>query len=178
MIPKPLPGIKIYPVLSFGGSDTQLTASATSGLTITYASSDETVVKVVNSNYLELVGAGTAVVSASQAGNAEWQAATMDKNVTVTKGGQEIRNFDWSLPLPNFTKDSGDFVFGGHLHAVKTGTNTPTGLPITYSSSNAGVIQVVGGGSKLKVIGGGTTTISVSQAGNVGYNAANTKHLL
>ena len=31
-------------------------------LNITYASSDETVVKVVNSNYLELVGAGTAVV--------------------------------------------------------------------------------------------------------------------
>ena len=154
--------------LSFGGSNTELNASATSGLNITYASSDETVVKVVNSNYLELVGAGNAVVSASQAGNAEWQAATMDKNVTVTKGGQEIRTlYGGVASLPSFTKDSGDFVFGGHLHAVKTGTNTPTGLPITYSSSNAGVIQVVGGGSKLKVIGGGTTTISVSQAGNI-----------
>jgi hypothetical protein len=34
---------------------------------------------------------------------------------------------------------------------------------------------VVGGGSKLKVIGGGTTTISVDQAGNVGYSAASTQ---
>ena len=90
--------------LSFGGTNTLLTASATSGLAITYASSDETVVKVVNSNYLELVGAGTAVVSASQPGNAEWQAATMDKNVTVTKGAQEIRTLSGSASIPNFYK--------------------------------------------------------------------------
>ena len=99
----------------------------------------------------------------------------MDKNVTVTKGAQEIRTLAGSASIPNFNKDSGDFVFGGHLHAVKSGTNIPTGLPISYVSSNSGVIQVVGGGSKLKVIGGGNATISVSQAGSVGYNAAATK---
>ena len=161
--------------LSFGGTDINMTATATSGLAIIYSSSDETVVKVVNSTYLELVGAGTAVVSASQPGNAEWQAAAMDKNVTVTKGAQEIRTTSGSQSIPSLSKDSGDFVFGGHLHAVKLGTNTPTGLPISYTSGDSGVIQVVGGGTKLKVIGGGSTTISVSQSGSVGYSAAATK---
>jgi hypothetical protein len=161
--------------LSFGGSNTQLTASATSGLAITYSSSDDTIVKVVNSNYLELVGSGTTVVSASQAGNAEWQAATLDKNVTVTKGGQQIRTTGGSLTLPNFNKDSGDFVFGGHLHAVKTGTNSPSGLPISYTSSNSQAILVVGGGKKLKVAGGGSSTITVAQTGNEGFNAASSR---
>ena len=51
------------------------------------------------------------------------------------------------------------------------------GLPISYaSSSDSDVIQVVGGGTKLKVIGGGTATITVSQAGSVGYNPAPTKN--
>ena len=62
------------------------------------------------------------------------------------------------------------------LHAVKSGTNIPTGLPISYTSSDSNVIQVVGGGTKLKVIGGGTATITVSQAGSVGYNPAATKN--
>ena len=161
--------------LGFGGSNINMTATATSGLAITYSSSDDTVVKVVNSRYLQLVGAGTAVVNASQPGNAEWQAASMDKNVTVTKGGQEIRTIQGSSTLPNFNKDSGDFVFGGHLHAVRSGSNTPSGLPISYTSSNSQVIQVVGGGTKLKVVGGGSSTITVAQSGSVGYNAASTK---
>ena len=76
-------------------------------------------------------------------------AVTMDKNVTVTKG-QEIRTLTGSLSIPNFNKDSGDFVFGGHLHAVKTGTNIPTGLAISYSSADSGVIRVVGEVANLR----------------------------
>ena len=95
--------------------------------------------------------------------------------MTVTKGGQQIRTTGGSLTLPNFNKDSGDFVFGGHLHAVKTGTNSPSGLPISYTSSNSQAILVVGGGKKLKVVGGGSSTITVAQAGNEGFNAASSR---
>ena len=140
--------------LSYGDADLNMTASATSGLAITYSSSDETVVKVVNSNKLQTIGAGTAVVTASQPGNAEWQAASMDKNVTVSKANQEIKTTAGNATLPNFTgansKDSGDFVFGGHIHAVKSGTNTPTGLLINYVSSNTSVVEVVGGGRQTE----------------------------
>ena len=155
--------------LSFGDADLTMTATATSNLAITYTSSDETVVKVVNSNKLQTIGAGSATVTASQPGNAEWQAASLDKNVTVSKANQEIKTTAGVATLPDFTnansKDSGDFVFGGHIHAVRSGTNTPSGLPISYVSSNPGVVQVVSGGTKLKIVSGGSTTITVSQSG-------------
>ena len=81
-----------------------MTATATSGLAITYSSSDETIVKVVNSTYLQLIGSGTAVVTASQPGNAEWQAASMDKNVTVSKANQAILTTLWLKHLAQFDK--------------------------------------------------------------------------
>ena len=165
--------------LSFGDPDYNMTASASSGLAITYTSSDETVVKVVNSTYLQTIGRGTATVTATQPGSAVWQAAQLDKNVTVSKANQEIKTTAGNATLPNFTgassKDSGDFVFGGHIHAVRSGGNTPSGLAITYASSDSSVIQVVSGGTKLKIIGGGTAQITVSQSGSVGYNAAPSK---
>ena len=156
-----------------------MSATASSTLAVTYSSSDETVVKVVNSNKLQTIGAGTAVVTASQPGNAEWQAASLDKNVTVSKANQEIKTTAGNATLPNFTgansKDSGDFVFGGHIHAVKSGANTPSGLPINYVSSNPSAIEVVAGGTKLKIKGGGTSTITVSVDATTGYNAAPSK---
>ena len=37
------------------------------------------------------------------------------------------------------------------------------------------MIQVTGGGTRLKPVGGGTATITVSQAGNFGYDSASSK---
>ena len=52
--------------VSFSTTDLNMSASATSGMAITYTSSDESIVKVVNGTFLQMVGGGTAVVSASQ----------------------------------------------------------------------------------------------------------------
>ena len=165
--------------LSFGGQDVNMTATTNSNLPIVYSSSDDTVVKVINSTYLQTIGQGTAVITASQTGNNIWKAASLDRNVTVSKANQVIKTTAGVATLPNFTggssKDSGDFVFGGHIHAVKSGSNTPSGLAITYVSNNPSVVQVVSGGTKLKIIGGGTAQITVSQGGSVGYNPAPSK---
>jgi len=166
---------QILSSITYGMADLHLTASASSGLPVSYSSSDSSIVEI-NGTRLIVVGLGNATVTASQSGNGQWAAAvSVDKNVTVTKAGQEIRTLAGSLSLPNFNKDSGDFVFGGHLHAVKQGTNVPTGLAISYGSSDPSVVQVVSGGTKLKVNGGGTATITASQAGSSGYNSATTK---
>ena len=53
--------------LCYGTADTNMTASASSGLAITYISSDSNVVDV-NGSFLKIIGAGTATVSASQGG--------------------------------------------------------------------------------------------------------------
>ena len=59
-------------------------ASASSSLALTYESSDSNVVSV-SGNTLTVVGVGTAVITASQAGNLNYNAATnATQNVTVT----------------------------------------------------------------------------------------------
>ena len=84
---------------AFGVADLNLTASTNSGLPITYLSSDSSVAKIVNvsgaddvnGTYLQVVGAGTATITATQAGNGQYQAASpVAKSVTVTKANQEI----------------------------------------------------------------------------------------
>jgi hypothetical protein len=60
--------------LTYGSADTNMTASASSGLAITYISSDSNVVDV-NGTFLKIIGAGTATVSASQGGNGQYSAA-------------------------------------------------------------------------------------------------------
>ena len=152
-----------------------MTASASSGLPVTYISSDTNVVDV-NGTFLKIVGAGTATVSASQSGNGQYSAApTVDKNVTVSKANQTIVAANNATTLPNLTKDSGDFEFSPGAKSVITGTTTDTGLAVSYTSSNTGVILVTSSGTRLKPVGGGTSTITVSQAGDSGYNSATSK---
>ena len=94
----------------------------------------------------------------------------MDKNVTVSKANQAILTTSGASTLPNLTKDSGDYLFGGNIHAVNTSTNTPSGLAVSFTSSQPGIVQVVSGGTT--VVGGGTAVITAAQAGNEGFNAA------
>ncbi|PIY63365.1 hypothetical protein COY93_00310, partial [Candidatus Uhrbacteria bacterium CG_4_10_14_0_8_um_filter_58_22] len=59
---------------TFNDAPFALTATASSGLTVTYASSDETVATVAGST-VTVVGAGTTTVTASQSGNVLYNAA-------------------------------------------------------------------------------------------------------
>lgn len=86
---QPLFGLKL------GGANETLTAVATSAVEgcsssrlIEYTSSDESVVKVVNMNQLQIVGIGTAYVTASQAGGVDsdghdYEATSTEKKVIV-----------------------------------------------------------------------------------------------
>ena len=64
----------VLPVKTYGDPDFTLTATASSGLIVSY-SSDNTSVATVTGNLVHIVAAGTAVITASQAGNANYNAA-------------------------------------------------------------------------------------------------------
>ena len=171
--------------LSIGGADVNMTAKSIdavtgldTNLTITYTSTDTAVVSITNGTYLKIEGAGSATITASQAGNVStggrYNAATsVTKNVTVGKANQTIVRSDGNATLINLTKDNGDFPFPPAIKSVKTGTSTDTGLTLSYSSSNTSVIDV--NGINLEPKGVGTATITVSQAGDTNYNAATSK---
>ena len=158
---------------AFGVADLNMTASSNANLPITYISSDSSIASIVNGNFLKVVGAGNATITATQAGNGQYQAASaVVKTVTVTKANQNIKTTGGSSTLPNLTKDNGDFEFAPALQSVKAGTTTTTGLALSYASSNSAVIEVTSGGTRLKPKGDGTATITVTQNGDSTYNAA------
>jgi hypothetical protein len=70
------------PVKNYGSADFPPGAAASSGLGVSYASNNSAVATIVNGN-IHITGAGTATITASQAGDANNQAAT-DATQTLT----------------------------------------------------------------------------------------------
>ncbi|MBC7614456.1 MAG: T9SS type A sorting domain-containing protein [Pedobacter sp.] len=136
--------------------DFDLFASTILGLTITYTSNNPAVATIV-ANKVHLVGVGTAIITASQPGNINYNATSADQTLIVDKGFQII-----TFPaFPPKTPSSAPFAPGATVNS---------GLPITYTSSDPTVVTIVGG--NINVVGLGTATITASQAGNANYNAA------
>jgi len=135
-----------------------LTASTTSGLPITYTSSNLSVATVSGST-VTIVGVGSTNITASQAGNNIYNAATsVTQALTINKSTQVI-TFN---PLP--TKTYGDATF----NLTATGGNS--GNPVAYTSSNTSIATI--SGTTVTIIGAGTTDITASQNGNNNYYAA------
>jgi hypothetical protein len=134
-----------------------LTATASSGLKVTYASSDTSVAKISDST-VTIRGAGSAVVTASQAGNADWSAASnVQQTLTVSKASQAI-TFG-ALSAKTYTDP-----------AFALSATASSSLAVSYASSNTGVATV--SGSTITITGVGTTTITASQSGDNNYFAA------
>lgn len=151
-------------------------AKATSGLPITYTSSDETIIQIINNGTaFQAIKAGTATITATQAGdNKEWDAATADsKEFTVT--AKQIQSIVWE---------------GGNLTRLKTGSEPITlsatvqlidstgnkydsperTAYLTYASANNNIVSVTD--SVLTIVGEGETTLTVNVPGDKFYEAA------
>lgn len=71
--------------VNYGDSSFILSATASSGLTVSYESSDTTVA-VISGDTVTIVGAGNSVITASQAGNSQYNAAAnVTQSLTVKK---------------------------------------------------------------------------------------------
>ena len=142
---------------TFGDSSFSLTGSATSGLTLSYASSN-TSVATVSGSVVTIVGAGSTTITASQGGNSSYNAAIgVSQTLTVNKAGQTI------LFTTLSAKTYGDSAF------TLNGSST-SGLSVSYSSANPSVATV--SGSTVTIVGAGTAAITATQAGNGNYNSA------
>jgi gliding motility-associated-like protein len=142
---------------TYGEPDFTLAAVAGSGLQVGYTSSN-TAVATVTGNTVHIVGAGTTTITASQAGDANWNAAAdVQQTLTVNKADQTIT----FAPVSNRTYGDADFA----LSAV-----AGSGLQVGYTSSNTDVATVTG--NTVHIVGAGTTTITASQAGDANWNAA------
>jgi gliding motility-associated-like protein len=142
---------------TYGDADFSLTATASSGLSVSFTS-DNPAVATIAGNVVHITGAGSAVITASQAGNALWNpAASVPRTLTVNKATQTI-TFG-ALPV----KTWGDPDFSG-------GASASSGLAVSYSSDNPAVATIVSG--NIHIVGAGTAVITASQAGDANFNPA------
>jgi hypothetical protein len=143
---------------TFGDAAFNPGATASSGLTVTYASSDINVATVAGST-VTIVGAGTTTITASQAGDANYNAASsVPQSLTVNQASQTI-----TFNLATNT------VAAGTTNAL-TATSSVAGMTVSYTSANTAVATI--SGTNVIAVAPGVTTITASQAGNANVTAA------
>lgn len=140
----------------FNESPLTLASTATSGLGLTYSSSN-IAVATVTVNVLTFHSTGVSEITARQAGNATYAPARYIKPLTVEKGDQIIT---FNI-LPDKVIGDPDF---------SPGATASSGLLITYSSDNPNVATITGG--MIHITGAGNALITATQPGDENYNAA------
>ena len=143
------------PTQTFGGAPLVLSATASSGLPVTFS-----VVSgpgSLSGNTLSFTAAGTVVIAANQSGNSSFSAApTVTQSITVQKAAQSI-SFG-ALPTQ---------ILGG-APLVLSATSS-SGLPVTFSVvSGPGSLS----GNTLSFTAAGTVVLAANQSGDANYTAA------
>ena len=130
-------------------------------LPLTWSSSNVKVAKIGTNNSIQIVGAGQTVISATFAGNDEYQGKTASFNLTVNKAAVKV----------SFDINSETVTLGDNFTSPKA-TTTPAGLPLVYSTSNKHVAKVDHNTGDVTLTGEGTARIAASYLGDDNYESA------
>lgn len=150
-------------------TDDAFTNTLTNGysLTVSYSSS-ETGVATVNASTGEVTikGAGETTITATFAGNEDYEAGSASYTLTVSK----------AIPTLSFASDN---AIGrkGEAFAGNALTN-PANLTVSYSSSDTDVATVNSSTGAVTIVAAGTTTITASFAGNDTYTSGSASYML
>ncbi|UGS20584.1 YDG domain-containing protein [Flavobacterium cyclinae] len=147
----------VLPSFVYGDLPFELDGTASSGLTVSYTSSNPSVA-TLEGNVLTIVGAGTTLITASQAGNDNYNSALeITRELVVNKADQTI-TFEL---LENRLDTDASFTLTA---------STTSGLPVSFISDNESVLSI--NGNVATILASGTVVITALQEGNDNYNAA------
>jgi mono/diheme cytochrome c family protein len=152
------PGVQMM-----GAPAPTLSASSSSGLPVTFASSTPTVC-MVNGAALNLLAVGTCTVTAAQLGNASFAPATP---VSVSFAVKVATGPALSAQSINFASP-GNQLQGGTVPLLSA--TASSGLPVSFASATPSVCNV--NGTAMIWWLPGTCTIVANQAGDASYAAA------
>jgi hypothetical protein len=142
---------------AYGQAPFQISATATSGLAVSFASTT-TPVCTVSGKTITLVGAGQCNIQATQPGNVDWTAATpVDQSFEV---GREAQTITFGS-LSNQTYGTAPFTVSA---------TASSGLAVNFYSATMSICSVSGDTVTLLAIG--TCTIQAHQPGNASYQKA------
>jgi hypothetical protein len=131
-----------------------LSATSSVGLPVTLSVAGPA---TLSGSTVTITGVGTVVVTAMQAGNGSYLAASKTATLIVAKGSQTI-TFTGLPASVNYAVGE-SYVLNG---------SASSGLAVTYSITGPATLK----GTTLTLTGPGTVSVTASQAGNVNYNAA------
>jgi len=142
---------------TIGDDPFTISASSTSGLPVTFTADNSEIVEI-DGDVVTILKAGTATITASQAGDNNYAAATnVPFTITVNKVTQTI-TFD-EIGVHKFGEEPFDLV-----------ATASTSFSVSFTSSNTSVATITG--KTVTIKGVGTSTITATQAGNSFYAPA------
>ena len=141
-----------------GGPTYTVTATASSGLAVSFSSETPSVCTLSGST-VSFVAVGTCTIDANQGGNANYTAAPQVQQSFAVKNGQSI---GFTSTAPNSA------TAGGPTYTVTA--TASSGLAVSFSSVTPLVCSVSGPTVSFSAVG--TCTIDANQGGNANYNAA------
>ena len=141
----------------------QTATTSPAGLALSYSSSTPSVATVnATTGVVTLVAVGNTTITASFAGNDNYNAATDSYTISVSKA--DAVEVELSFASDKVTATYGDGT------ATPPALNNPRQLPLTWSSSQENV-ATIGANNSIKIVGAGQTVISAAFAGNDDYQA-------
>lgn len=146
-----------------GGATYNVTATATSGLTVTFTiDASAASICTISGSTVSFIAVGNCVIDADQAGDTNWNAAPQaQQSFTVGQGSQTI---SFTSTAPATAK-----VGGATYNVTATATS---GLPVTFTidATATSVCSITGSTVSFQTVG--TCKIDANQAGNANYAAA------
>lgn len=136
------------------------------GKTITWSSDNENVATVDANGTVTGVAAGNAKITAKFAGDDVYETSTASYEIIV-KGAPSL-----SFPEKSYTVEMGDAFSTPKLEGL------PKGVTPAYTSSNKEVATVDAATGEVKIVGVGTTTITVTSPETDIYEGATTSYEL
>jgi hypothetical protein len=143
--------------MTAGAAAFAVSATATSGLPVSFVSTTTTVCTVTGSQ-VAAIAAGTCSIMALQGGNTTYMVAPpVTQNLTVAQGTQSIA----------FGSPGNQYLNTAPLNISATASS---GLPVTLASNTPLACTV--SGNTVTLAGAGTCSITATQAGNANFAAA------
>src|SRR6056300_89344 len=138
-----------------GDASFALTASTNSTGSVSYTV-DDTSIATVSGNTVTIVGSGSTEITATVAGDANYNEATATLTLTVSKVAP-------TLTVADISKNYGDASF-----ALTASTNSTGSVSYTVDDTSIATVS----GNTVTIVGSGSTEITATVAGDANYNEA------
>jgi hypothetical protein len=158
-------GTFTIPSKTYGNAPFIITAPTSNSTGSFSYTSSNTSVATISGNTITIVGAGSSIITATQAATTNYTSGSTTATFTVNQATPTLSNFS----IPSKTYGNAPFI-------ITAPTSNSTGK-FSYTSSNTSVATISGGGGAsytITIVGAGSSIITATQAATTNYTSGST----